>query len=179
MPESQKVLEFVRLLTSHEVRLRAFVLSMIPNFADAEDVLQQTNAVLWERFDQFQPGTSFMSWAGRVAYLEALQHLRRRRTDKNKFGEAFLKNVADVALREEVDHRLNARIVALGECVAKLKPKQRDMLRARYFEKRTIEQMEQVFSRSAEAIYQTLSRIRRTLHDCVSMKVRLEAVDDR
>ena len=161
MAESRKVLEFVRLLTSHEVRLRAFVLSMIPNFADAEDVLQQTNAVLWERFDQFQPGTNFMGWAGRVAYLEALQYLRKRRHDKNQFGEAFIKNVATVALRDDVDQRLNARIVALGECVAKLKPKQRDMLRARYFEGRSIEQIGQAFSRSAEAIYQTLSRIRR------------------
>lgn len=178
MAESQKVLEFVRLLTSHEVRLRAFVLSMIPNFADAEDILQQANVVLWERFDQFQPGTSFMSWAGRVVYLEALQHLRKRRYDKNQFGETFLKSVASVALRDDVDDRLNARILALGECVSKLKPKQRDMLRARYFEDRSVAQMQQLFNRSSEAIYQTLSRIRRTLHDCVTLKVGLEAVDD-
>ncbi len=179
MAESQKVLEFVRLLTSHEVRLRAFALSMIPNFADAEDVLQQANVVLWERFDQFQPGTSFMHWAGRVVYLETLQYLRKKRNDKNQFGEAFLKNVAGVALQEDVDERLNTRILALGECVSKLKPGQRDMLRARYYEDRSIEQMQQLFHRSAEAIYQTLSRIRRALHDCVNLKVELEAVDDR
>jgi RNA polymerase sigma-70 factor (ECF subfamily) len=178
MAESQKVLEFVRLLTSHEVRLRAFVLSMIPNFADAEDILQQANVVLWERFDQFQPGTSFMSWAGRVVYVEALQHLRKRRYDKNQFGEEFLKNVASVALRGEVDSRLNARILALGECVARLKPKQREMLQSRYFEGKSVEQMEQLFHRSTEAIYQTLSRIRRILHDCVTLKVGLEAPDD-
>ena len=151
---------------------------MIPNFADAEDVLQQANVVLWERFDQFKTGTSFMSWAGRVVYLEAMQYMRKRRQDKNQFGDEFLKNVASVALGGEVDERLNARIVALGDCVSKLKPGQLNMLRARYFEDIDISEMERMFNRSAEAIYQTLSRIRRMLHDCINLRVRLEVVDE-
>ena len=169
MPDTERVEEFVRLLTKHELRLRAFVMSIIPNHADAEDVLQEATLKVWKSFSQFTPGTSFMSWAGRVFYTTAMEHHRRQRRGKIHFGDAFVEAVARVGVfDDDVAARAGEREQILGDCVAKLRPDQQELLRARYVENRSAESIGALFNRSAAAILNALSRIRRTLHDCVS-----------
>jgi len=69
MSSEERVKDFMRLFTSNEPRLRAFAMSLIPNWADAEDVMQQANLVLWSKFEQFELGTDFYAWAGRSSIL--------------------------------------------------------------------------------------------------------------
>jgi RNA polymerase sigma-70 factor (ECF subfamily) len=163
--------EFLRLFTSHELRLRAFAMSMIANYADAEDVLQQANLVMWKRFDSFQSGTNFMSWAGRIVYLVALQHRRHQRRDRLKFGEEFFAAMVTIAVREDVAALLSEHEHALSECIHKLKAEQQEMLQAKYAENISVDQMGLMFNRSVEAIYKALNRTRRMLHDCVRSKI--------
>jgi len=177
--DADRMRQFLRLFTSHELRLRAFAMSMIANYADAEDVLQEANLVLWKRFDQFQPGTSFMSWAGRVVYLVALEHRRKLSRSKLQFGEEFFTAVANMAVRDEVASTMGEHEHALGECIAKLKAEHQKMLRARYADGISVEQMSGMFNRSVDAIYKVLTRTRRILHDCVSYKIRREAIHGR
>jgi len=179
MPNADRMQEFLRLFTSHELRLRAFAMSMISNYADAEDVLQEANLVLWKRFDQFEAGTTFMSWAGRVVYLVALEHRRKLQRSKVQFGEEFFKAVANVAVRDDVASIMGEHEHALGDCISKLKAEHQEMLRARYADGISVEQMSGMFNRSVEAIYKVLSRTRRVLHDCVSFKIRREALHGR
>jgi len=160
--------EFVRLFTSHEVRLRAFAMSLIVNYADAEDVLQQANLTLWKKFDQFAPGSDFMAWAGRVVYLEVQRHRRTQAKTKLQFGDAFLDAVASAAASGELMSELADRERLLSDCIAKLQPEHRAMLRARYDEGISVERMADLFNRSGQAVHSVLSRIRRALFDCVS-----------
>ena len=60
--DPEQVNAFIRLFTANEPRLRGFAMSLIPNRADAEDVLQQANLILWRKFGQFQIGTNFFAW---------------------------------------------------------------------------------------------------------------------
>jgi RNA polymerase sigma-70 factor (ECF subfamily) len=179
MSDKTHMQEFLRLFTSHELRLRAFAMTLVANYADAEDVLQEANLVMWERFEQFQPGTKFMSWAGRVVYLEAMEHRRKALRSKVRFGEDFFKAIATVALRDDVAADMGEHEHALGECIAKLKPEHQDILRARYADGIGVEQLSSMFHRSVEAIYQVLSRTRKVLHDCVNHKIRREALHGR
>jgi RNA polymerase sigma-70 factor, ECF subfamily len=179
MQHADRMEEFLKLFTKHELRLRAFAMSMVANFADAEDVVQQANLLMWKRFDQFQLGTEFMSWAGRIVYLVALQHRQKQMQNKLQFGEAFFGAMATVAAREEVAERLGVHEKALGECMTRLKPEQQQLLKARYTDGNSIEQLSQTFHRSVEAIYKVLSRTRRMLHNCICLKIRTEASHGR
>jgi RNA polymerase sigma-70 factor (ECF subfamily) len=179
MTEPHRIEEFVRLVTTHEPRLSAFAMSMVANHADADDILQKAYVVMLEKFDQFDPGTSFMSWAGRVVYLTTLQHQRKHQREKVRFGQTFFDAVAKATLEEDTSEYLNERMLALSECISKLKPEQEAMLRARYISDQSIDEMETRFNRSAESIYKVLSRTRRLLHECVSFKLRTEAFDAR
>src|SRR5438067_3592271 len=76
-PEQPGDEERLAMLMSHQRRLFQYILSLLPNLQDAEDVLQETNLVVWRKFAQFQSGTSFFAWAARVAQLEVMKHRKK------------------------------------------------------------------------------------------------------
>ena len=48
---------FVRLLGQNQRRLFLYIMSMVPNWNDAEEIIQETNLVLWREFARFDhPG---------------------------------------------------------------------------------------------------------------------------
>lgn len=68
---------YLRLWTQHQRQVFAYIYTLIPNRADAEDLLQDTGVTLWERFDDFEIGTDFVSWAFQVAYWK-IRNARRK-----------------------------------------------------------------------------------------------------
>ena len=64
--------EFVRLYTASSRRIYTYILTLLPNRTDAEDVFQDVSVLLWEKFPEFTPGTQFSAWACRIAYFKAL-----------------------------------------------------------------------------------------------------------
>ena len=165
MADDAKVSEFLKLLTSHEVRLRAFALSLVPHWADADEVLQEANLVMWKKFDAFEPGSSFFSWAARIVHLTALDFRKRQRRSAVQFGAEFSELVAQetTAAAEELAERERV----LSECVRKLKPRHQQILNLRYKEDRSGEQVARAMGTTADAVYQALARIRKALFDCV------------
>ena len=69
---------------------------------------------------------------------------------------------------------LGQREVALDGCLRKLSPEHRAMLRARYEEENSAQDMARIFNRTEQAIHNALSRIRRVLHDCINLRIQLE-----
>jgi RNA polymerase sigma-70 factor (ECF subfamily) len=174
MSDSQRTEEFIQLFTQYEGRLRAFALSLVLNANDTDDVLQQAYLTLWRRFEQFQPGTNFMAWAGRVLYLQVMEHRRRQRRDEILLDSSFLEAVAQVTVELPFTTELGNRERALKDCLRQLRPEHVAMLRARYEDGSTTEQMAEIFNRSGQAIYNALFRIRRRLFDCINDKAKAE-----
>jgi len=166
MPDDPKVAEFLKLYTSHEVRLRAFALSLVRGWTDAEEVVQQASLVMWQKFGSFQLGTSFFSWAAKIVHLTAKDLRKRHRREMVHFGDEFAELVAQEtnAAAEELAERERV----LSECITKLKPKHRTMLDLRYKEDSSGERIAEVLGTSADAVYQSLARIRKALFDCVN-----------
>lgn len=54
--------EFVQLFSRSQRRLFLHILAQVSNPADAEEILQDTNVVIWSKFEQFQQGTNFIAW---------------------------------------------------------------------------------------------------------------------
>src|SRR5262245_25882946 len=92
---AERVEAFVKLLGQHQRRLQLFVSSLVPNMADAEDILQETNLVLWREFHQFELGPNFPSWACTVAFHQVLAWRKRKQRERLVFSEAFLTAVSD------------------------------------------------------------------------------------
>ena len=69
--------EFVGQITRHQSMLRAYIISLMPGMDGVDDVLQETNLVLFEKFATFQPGTNCRAWACAIARLELKTHRRK------------------------------------------------------------------------------------------------------
>ena len=107
--------DFVELFVAHERRILSFVASLLPNLADAEDVLQEVSRVLWEKFDEFQPGTSFSAWAFQIAKLKVLEHRRRQSRQRVIFSGETLERLAVDAAKLSEESELRHR--TLDDCL--------------------------------------------------------------
>lgn len=162
----ERIEEFVRLVGQHQRRLHHFVAGLIPFPADADDVVQDTQLVLWREFDSYQSGTNFYAWACSVAFHQVLAWRKRRQRDRIVMSEEFLAAVAKELVDE--DEKLSERNRLLAGCVAKLPAHHRELLRLRYSEGGAVEVIAAGMNRTADAVYRMLSRIRTNLFECVN-----------
>ncbi|MBL8796995.1 MAG: sigma-70 family RNA polymerase sigma factor [Planctomycetia bacterium] len=167
----ERVDEFVRLLGQNQRRIFLYIMGLAPNWSDAEEIVQNTNLVLWREFAQFQPGTNFTAWACKVAFHQVLAWRKRKQRDRLQFSDVFLEAVAeDSAAAADL---LEERSAVLAGCIDKLPDNQRALIRQRYAEGLSVEAIAQQCDRTVEAVYRALSRIRQTLHECVSKQLPL------
>ncbi len=175
MTDPSRTEEFVRLLTLHQRRVYVFILAQLPNRADADDVLQETNVVLWNKFDQYQPGSDFRSWAARVAHFEVLKFCGRRRKGVLYFSDPLVEDLLTMALARADE--LDARQEALAHCLTKLRPRDRDLIRRRYSPGASTKSVAHGVGRSVDAIYKALQRIHDTLFQCIGRTLAKEGAE--
>jgi RNA polymerase sigma-70 factor, ECF subfamily len=173
LPAAATGTEFVQLFTHHQRRLFLYILSQVSNPIDAEEVLQETNVVIWSKSGQFREGTNFLAWVSQIANFEVMKFRAKRKRDKLYFSDDFLETVSRDAL-ERVDE-FEFRRAALVECLAKLRPKDRELIQLRYSPGECGKRLAEDLGRPANSVYQTLGRIRRTLMECIQRRVANEA----
>jgi len=159
-------------LTKHQSRLRGFIRCLLLRSDHVEDVLQETNLLLWNKADQFQPGTSFWAWASEVARYQVLTHWKKQGRDRLLFDETLVNTLA-----EEVQTRaglIEDRRTALNHCLEKLPAPQRQLLDRRYGMQESIDAIASALSRPAGSLRQTLYRIREALQRCIENQLKRE-----
>jgi RNA polymerase sigma-70 factor (ECF subfamily) len=165
--------EFVQLFTRHQRRLYLFILSQVPSTHAADEVLQETNLVIWSKYHQFELTTNFFAWSAQIATYEVLKYRQRRQRDKLKFSDEFVQAVAEEAA--DRSDELELRRQALERCLQKLRPTDRELIRRRYQPGESGKDMAEELGRPANSVYQSLGRIRRTLLECINRRLSLEA----
>lgn len=173
-PDPSRHEEFVSLYVRHEPAVFSFVLSMVQNTADSEDVVQRASMTMWRRFDHYESGTNFRNWAFQVAKNEALNHLTKMRRDRHVFGEKLIDLLANHS--EEHAEKLDVRRRALDACLVKLPTEDHEMVAGCYAEGSTIRSFAEQAGESANKIYKRLNRIRRQLQKCIERQLGLEEV---
>ncbi|MEX0868023.1 MAG: sigma-70 family RNA polymerase sigma factor [Pirellulales bacterium] len=157
--------EFVELLTLHQSQIFALIMAMVQRLDDAEDVMQETVAAMWKDYAKFEPGSNFAAWACTTAKHRALQHLQNNRR-QTLLSEDYL---ADLADRQQDDSSYYpARQSALAECTKKLREKDADLLRRCYERDQSVGVVAKQLGRPLGSVYDSLYRIRRTLHECIN-----------
>lgn len=116
--------------SQYQRRLYLYVLGLVGSPADAEEVLQETNIIVWRKCEQFQPGTDFRAWVFRIALFEARKLHERRRKRGVGLSEDLLEQLATTYERQE--DLLETRRERLAGCLDKLKPGDRELVRDVY-----------------------------------------------
>lgn len=173
-PPVERVDEFVRLLGQNQRRIFLYVLSLVPVWSDAEEIVQEANVVLWREFGKFQPGTNFAAWSCKVAFHQVLAFRKRRQRDRLTFDDDVLETLGQEA--QTLGDELEDRTHALAGCLERLPAPQRELVRLRYQENCSVESIAQTQRRTLDAVYRALSRVRQTLHDCITRKLGQEGL---
>jgi RNA polymerase sigma-70 factor, ECF subfamily len=165
MASPDKAELFVQLVTQYQHRVHLFILSLVQNRADADEILQETNLVLWRKFDEFQPDSNFRVWAFQVAYNKIKSFWERHGRQRLHFGPSVMDRLANVAASTP-DH-VPAALEALDHCKQQLAPHDRELIDRRYQPGATTASVATDTGRSVAAVYKAVVRIRRALHDCI------------
>lgn len=161
--------DFVRLFTQSQRALYLFILPLVSCAADADEVLQETNVVIWSKWSSFQPGTSFVAWGRAIARLEVLRFRRRSSGRMHFLADDVIEHLAAHADAQPSD--FDVRRDALAECIGKLKDKDRELIRCRYESDTSGEDVAKRLGRPANSVYQSIGRIRRVLLECVRRRL--------
>jgi len=160
--------QFVERFVRSQDRIYAYVATLLPNRADAEEVFQQTSLALWKKWQQFDPGRDFVRWACGMAHYEALNFLRKHAEKRRvALSEDVLSEVANERL--EMNDVLDARRTALRQCLERLKREKRQLLERCYAGKDTIKTIAADLGQSPNVVYMNLKRLRRALFDCINL----------
>ena len=166
MGKPEKAEVFISLLSRHERRLSVYVMMLVANQSDAEDILQQAKMVMWRSFDQFREGTNFGAWSRKVALNQIMTFRKRQKRDLLYLSNELLEMIA--ADLEQNDAPLAKQQKMLEQCIEKLRDAHRAVLRLRYHNNNSIESIADKTQRTPGAVYRLLSRIRSNLHQCVA-----------
>jgi RNA polymerase sigma-70 factor (ECF subfamily) len=172
MTEHERQAEFAQLLRTHQGRLYGYIHSLVRDLNDTDDLFQQAAIILWHKFGDYDRTRSFFAWACGIARYEVMNFLRRRGRRQLYFTDdlnLMLIEAADEFTSSEADERR----AALDQCLAKLRVRDRELLRECYNDADdSITAVADKRGRSSHSVYNSLRRIRRSLSECIERTLR-------
>ena len=158
--------QFLSLFMANERRIYNFILSLVGNYSDADDLMQETAVVMLSRFDEFESGGNFAAWGMQVARYKILNFRKRKGNKLRSFSSDSFEKILfqSEALIERDDERMRA----LQDCLLKLNDNDRRLISMRYENETTTKEVAERIGRSVEGLYQSLARIHRLLLQCIN-----------
>lgn len=175
MPEPAPPAEaLILLLTRHQESLFRYIFSLVPSEPDARDILQETSVALFRKFDQYDASRPFLPWAYRFAYWEVQKHREKSTRSPLLFNEDVMDLLANE--RALVEPQLDERLRLLDSCLARLLPREKELVTSRYALRQSAEEMMRRFAMSRRTLFRNLEMLRQRLHECVSRQIHTEGL---
>jgi RNA polymerase sigma-70 factor, ECF subfamily len=162
---------FLPLFIRFERRIYAYIFTLLPRRADADDLLQETSLVMWDKFDAVSPPSDFLAWGRRIAYHKVLDFYKKSRRSHARLSQLFLNRISEAASEPGLVPQLEDRREALAVCVEKLSPRARDLLTYRFVEGATTQTTAELVGKSVESVYKALAKLRLSLFECVQKMI--------
>ena len=157
--------DFLSYFIPAQAALRRYILAHVVEFHRAEDLFQETARALWEGFERFDRSRDFEPWAMGVARHMILRHRRNAAVDALVFSERVSAAICHRAAAQP--HSLDERREFLRECIRKLPVQSQSVVRMKYTEGKSIEDISSVVGKSCNAVRLLLFRIRGGIARCM------------
>ena len=165
--ETSRESEFLRGLSGAYRGLHICTLSIVGNRADADDVIQEVCVILWQRFDEFEPGTNFQKWACAVGFKVAKAYARKQRRRRGYgLSDEILGRLAQIQSRGSELFELRREI--LQECLGKMRSQDREFLMGCYGARDKFVNLAHKKQMPVTTVYTRLGRLRKQLVSCVN-----------
>jgi RNA polymerase sigma-70 factor (ECF subfamily) len=164
--------QFLRLWTEAQPILAGYLCAVVPDFHEAEDLLQEVAVILLRKFPEYDPQRPFVGWAIGIAKREILMARRSHARNRLFYQADLLERLGDAC--EELAPELEDRSRALRECMRTLQSRAGELLRLRYEESLKPNAIAARAGMAVIAVRVTLSRTRAALRDCIERKLKLQ-----
>lgn len=166
MDQDKRTLEFLKLFVRHEQEIYAYILALVPNVHDADDLFQEGMTVMWKKFDQFQSGTNFAGWGVKIMRYQILDYRRKLARSKRVLIDDSLFDVL-MDYIPSIQNELAERIDALGKCQTLLDNRFKKIIKMRYERNTPVEEIASYLKLSRRHIYHILGKINGMLLKCM------------
>ena len=169
---------FFQLFMESQNRIYAYILVFVPHGPDADDIMQETATVMWERFE------TFTAW-------NRLRRVGRRRLPITRFWTIARNEPVAVASSsvtiswtfwpleaEAILKQASPRLEALKFCLRRLSQKDRSLIHLHYEEGVTIKNIAERADRSVQGLYKVMVRIHNRLRECVNLRLTSQGVSE-
>ncbi len=168
--QDQQMQEFIQLLVAGQSRIYAYIMTMVANRNDADDIMQETTSMMWQRFGTFETGTDIVAWGIAIARYRILEFRRKKKKDsKVQFSDRTFKE-----LEKESQTRLrdiDEYVSALRTCVQKLTSRDKALVNLKYEQSLAVKDISMRIGKTVQNVYYHLSRIHTLLLSCVQKTI--------
>ena len=157
---------FPKLWAKHDPSIRAFVRVSLPDPHDLAEVMQNISVIAWKKFSNLEDAEAgFGPWVSVIARYEILKFRRSKARDRLVLDQ----DVAEKLLDEPSDSfsMRSEWLLCLSTCFKKLKKDHQNLLWEAYGADMSIKKLAEQRKKKPNALYQSLSRLRSVLADCI------------
>lgn len=163
---------FLKVLVPNQKRIFSYIATLIPNYADAEDVMQEVVGLLWRKFADYTPHTDFVAWALTVAKYKVYEYYKEIKRNQRKLSNETIRILERESSTSASDYTVH--LEAVKKCIQKLDAKDYRLIQLRYELNENVKHIASRFGRSVQSVYKSLARIHNILLWCVNRQLRRE-----
>ncbi len=166
---------FAELMERYRKPVYHMILKMVRNVDDAEDLTIEAFAKAFKNLHRFKQDFTFSTWLFRIATNNAIDFIRKKKletyslntsfTDDN--GESVSIDVKDQNLQPDEETIKSQKIELVQMFVTKLPAKYQRLVRLRYFDELSYEEIAQKLEAPLGTIKAQLHRARELMYDLV------------
>nr|WP_205168557.1 RNA polymerase sigma factor SigX [Bacillus pakistanensis] len=154
-----------------------FLLYMVRNREQAEDLVQEVYIRVMKSYQNFQGKSSEKTWLFSIAKNVAIDYFRKQKGWKNKILEKFDWNrqqIKDEAILPEEIAEQNEEVQVLYECLEHCTTDQRLVIVMRYIQELSISETASILGWTESKVKTTQHRAVKALRDKMNKKIRKE-----
>ncbi|HIE97695.1 MAG TPA: sigma-70 family RNA polymerase sigma factor [Planctomycetes bacterium] len=154
----------------YHLELLTYARSLLGSYTAAEDMVQEAMLVVVRKFDQFEEGTSILAWCRSIVRLEVLRLKQKHHRERN-LTERLLDDAIDAAFDEfqtaqSHDDAACSR-EAMESCLQRVSERGQNVLKARFVDELSYEQIGQRIGMTLEAVRKMLFRVKKQVRSCM------------
>ncbi len=166
---------YAELMQRYKKPVYHMILKMVRNVDDAEDLTIEAFAKAFKNLRKFNPEFTFSTWLFRIATNNCIDFIRKKKLDtlsinnpyKNDEGDSTDIDIKDVNLDPQEEAIKSQKVEIIQTIVTKLPSKYQTLVRLRYFDELSYEEIAEQIDAPLGTVKAQLHRARELLYDLI------------
>jgi RNA polymerase sigma-70 factor (ECF subfamily) len=160
---------YLEIVDAYSPTLRAYFASRVGDPATVDDLVQETFIAVYQALDRFDRSRNFNAWIRGVAHKRLMMYFRSLYAREKAMQSVRLEILDELspALRAMESEDDGERIGILRRCINKLPERANAIVRERYYQRESVQDMARRRETTESGISSALYRIKQKLRQCI------------